>query len=60
METKLLSEFYHLDEFRFLEGYKKNGGYVNLEKALKMPPQQIIDDVKASGLRGRGGAGFST
>lgn len=60
METKLLSEFYHLDEFRFIEGYKKNGGYVNLEKALKMQPQQIIDEVKASGLRGRGGAGFST
>lgn len=60
METKLLTEFYHLDEFRFLDGYKKNGGYVNLEKALKMQPQQIIDEVKASGLRGRGGAGFST
>ena len=60
METKLLSEFYHLDEFRFLDGYKKNGGYVNLAKALKMPPQQIIDDVKTSGLRGRGGAAFPT
>lgn len=60
METKLLTEFYHLDEFRFLEGYKKNGGYTNLEKALKMQPQAIIDEVKASGLRGRGGAGFST
>lgn len=60
METKLLTEFYHLDEFRFLEGYKKNGGYVNLQKALKMQPQQIIDEVKTSGLRGRGGAGFST
>ncbi len=60
METKLLTEFYHLDEFRFLDGYKKNGGYVNLEKALKMQPQAIIDEVKASGLRGRGGAGFST
>lgn len=60
METKLLTEFYHLDEFRLLDGYKKHGGYVNLEKALKMQPQQIIDDVKASGLRGRGGAGFST
>lgn len=60
METKLLTEFYHLDEFRFLDGYKKNGGYTNLEKALKMQPQAIIDEVKASGLRGRGGAGFST
>lgn len=60
METKLLTEFYHLDEFRFLDGYKKNGGYANLAKALKMQPHQIIDEVKTSGLRGRGGAGFST
>lgn len=60
LETKLLSEFYHLDEFRGLEGYKKNGGYATLAKALKMQPQQIIDEVKASGLRGRGGAGFPT
>lgn len=60
MESKLLTEFYHLDEFRGLEGYKKHGGYVELAKALKMQPQQIIDEVKASGLRGRGGAGFPT
>lgn len=60
MESKLLTEFYHLDEFRGLDGYKKNGGYVQLAKALKMQPQQIIDEVKASGLRGRGGAGFPT
>ena len=60
MESKLLTEFYHLDEFIGLEGYKKHGGYVQLAKALKMQPQQIIDEVKASGLRGRGGAGFPT
>lgn len=60
METKLLTEFYHLDEFRGIEGYKKNGGYVELAKALKMQPQAIIDEVKAAGLRGRGGAGFPT
>jgi NADH-quinone oxidoreductase subunit F len=59
-ETKLLSEFYHLDEYIGLDGYKKNGGYQVLAKALKMQPQAIIDEVKASGLRGRGGAGFST
>jgi NADH-quinone oxidoreductase subunit F len=59
-ETKYLTEFYHLPEFKGLEGYKKNGGYKELEKALKMQPQAIIDEVKASGLRGRGGAGFST
>lgn len=60
MESKLLSEYYHLDEYRYLEGYKKYGGYQTLAKALKMQPQQIIDEVKASGLRGRGGAGFPT
>lgn len=60
MESKLLTEFYHLDEFRGIEGYKKHGGYVELAKALKMTSQQIIDEVKASGLRGRGGAGFPT
>jgi len=59
-ETKYLTEFYHLPEFKGIDGYKKNGGYKELEKALKMQPQAIIDEVKASGLRGRGGAGFST
>ena len=42
-ETKYLSEFYHLPEFKGLEGYKKNGGYKDLEKALKMQPQAIIE-----------------
>lgn len=59
-ETKLLTEHYDKDEFRGLEGYKKHGGYQTLAKALKMTAAQIIDEVKASGLRGRGGAGFST
>src|SRR4051812_43323715 len=60
MESKLLSEFYHKDEFISLEGYRKNGGYVELQKALKMQPAAILEEVKASGLRGRGGAGFPT
>jgi len=59
-ESKLLSEFYHLDEYIGLDGYKKNGGYETLKKAFGLKPQQIIDEVKASGLRGRGGAGFPT
>ncbi|MGE3758807.1 MAG: NADH-quinone oxidoreductase subunit NuoF [Pseudobdellovibrionaceae bacterium] len=60
MESKLLTEHYSKDEFIGLAGYKKHGGYEVLAKALKMQPQAIIDEVKASGLRGRGGAGFPT
>ena len=43
-----------------IHDYIANGGYDALEKALSMPPGQIIDEVKKSGLRGRGGAGFHT
>lgn len=38
--------------------YVKNGGYEGLKKALAMTPAAVIEEVKASGLRGRGGAGF--
>ncbi|TAL39565.1 MAG: formate dehydrogenase beta subunit [Alphaproteobacteria bacterium] len=41
-----------------LDDYKSHGGFAGLEKALKLAPQQIVDAVKASGLRGRGGAAF--
>ena len=40
--------------------YIANGGYEGFIKALKMKPQEVIDEVKKSGLRGRGGAGFPT
>jgi NADH-quinone oxidoreductase subunit F len=44
-----------------IEDYIKVGGYQSLRKALlDMTPEQVIDEVKRSGLRGRGGAGFST
>jgi NADH-quinone oxidoreductase subunit F len=44
-----------------LDEYRRNGGYRGLAKALRdMQPAQIRDEVKASGLRGRGGAGFFT
>jgi NADH-quinone oxidoreductase subunit F len=40
--------------------YIANGGYSGLVKALKMAPEAIIEEIKKSGLRGRGGAGFPT
>src|SRR4029079_18790331 len=43
-----------------LAAYKSTGGYASLEKALGLQPAQIIDEVKKSNLRGRGGAGFPT
>jgi len=43
-----------------LEVYRANGGFEGLERALSMAPAAIIDEVKASGLRGRGGANFAT
>jgi NADH-quinone oxidoreductase subunit F len=43
-----------------LEGYKKNGGYQSLAKALELSPDAVLAEVKKSNLRGRGGAGFPT
>jgi NADH-quinone oxidoreductase subunit F len=44
-----------------LKAYRETGGFKALEKALKsMKPEQVTEAVKASGLRGRGGAGFPT
>lgn len=53
--------FKHIDEPGYtndLACYQRHGGYEILKKAVRMPPQAIIDEVKKSGLRGRGGAGF--
>jgi NADH-quinone oxidoreductase subunit F len=44
----------------WIDDYVDTGGYQALEKALGMAPSEVIEEVKASGLRGRGGAGFPT
>ena len=60
MSKKILLEHAHIEGIRFYETYRKNGGYRSVEKALKMSPDEIVEEVKKSGLRGRGGAGFPT
>ena len=59
-ETVVLSKYFGEADARTLKGWKKRGGYEMLEKALAMEPNAVIEEVKASGLRGRGGAGFPT
>jgi NADH-quinone oxidoreductase subunit F len=59
-ELRLILEHGADDAYQTLKGYQKTGGFDALAKAVKMDRQAIIDEIKASGLRGRGGAGFPT
>jgi NADH-quinone oxidoreductase subunit F len=59
-ETRIITEHCgHLDP-EDVSDYIANGGYAGLVAALKSTPENVIEVVRASGLRGRGGAGFST
>ena len=59
MGRKLLLEKAHVEGIRYFDVYRKEGGYRSVEKAMKtMSPDQVTEEVKKSGLRGRGGAGF--
>src|SRR5580658_5603393 len=60
-EVVVISRRFGIPNSKSIEVYLQNDGYQALEKALKqMTPDQIIDEMKKSNLRGRGGAGFST
>ena len=60
MSKKLLLKNDHIPGIHTLETYRAHGGYTALQKALTMSPEAIVEEVKKSGLRGRGGAGFPT
>lgn len=61
MGVKLLLAKAHIEGIRNYDVYRREGGYQAVEKALKtMSPEAIVEEVKKSGLRGRGGAGFPT
>src|SRR3989442_7767820 len=59
-DLKLL--FKHTDEpgIEGIDTYSRLGGYAGLKKAVSLERQAVIDELKPSGLRGRGGAGFPT
>ena len=59
-ETPVLSTHFGDPEARTHAGWVARGGYAALRQALAMTPEAIVEEVKASGLRGRGGAGFPT
>jgi len=61
MGRKLLLEHIQVPGINTLAVYREKGGYRAVEKALKtMSPEDVVEEVKKSGLRGRGGAGFPT
>ena len=60
MGKKLLLDKVHIAGIQGYEVYRRERGYASVEKAFTMEQSAIVDEVKKSGLRGRGGAGFPT
>src|SRR5262249_57586392 len=60
LEVKVLSRRFGLPNSASIDTYLATDGYKGFRKALGMKPEEIIEEVKASNLRGRGGAGFPT
>lgn len=60
MHEKLLTRYTNTPGSHALAFYRSVGGYEALHKALEMAPDAVVDEVKRSNLRGRGGAGFPT
>ena len=61
MSGKILLEHIDVPGINTFDTYRKMGGYRSVEKALKtMSPEDVVEEVKKSGMRGRGGAGFPT
>jgi len=59
MSQKILLDKINIPGIKTYEVYRQNGGYASVEKALKtLTPDEVVEEVKKSGLRGRGGAGF--
>lgn len=58
MEVKILSARFDIKDAHLLPVAKSHGAYKSLDKLFSMEPGEVINEVKSSGLRGRGGAGF--
>ena len=59
LEVKVISKRFGIPNAASIDVYLQHDGYKGLQKALGMKPEDVINEVKNSGLRGRGGAGFN-
>jgi NADH-quinone oxidoreductase subunit F len=60
LEVRVLTRRFGLPDSQSLDTYLANEGFVAFRRALAMKPEEIVEELKASNLRGRGGAGFPT